>query len=190
MIGACQNSNDEELIKHTQIVNKGMEELIMEKLQRFNAISVETNLLVKQKIDANFYYDNTYFLLNPKNKESDSLIFWRLTKSVQANQYGFHSSLDSNIVFSKDSLRRKTALLFNLNEYTNHLFGSFSYCGVKYGSIPTFDPNDSNKIYLHGTPSEGTELFYLVKYTDQMSEGTLTMLDTTPVWATLTIHPN
>ena len=180
-----QNQYPDYLIEQTRLVNKGLKELLHERISNLVVISLETDILKPVKDDVLFYDKNTWRLINQNWKEPDSLIYWRLTKSSEANKYNFQSTLDSSVVFGTDTLLRRTALLSNLNDYVIHIYQSYSYCGITFGCAPVKDPANPNKIHLYGTPHEYSELNLLVKYADSLSPS---HTDTMTQWGTLILN--
>ena len=182
---SCKNQQAQERLKaHTININKSLEEVISYNTMNFNLAAFESEILNGHKRDLQFYSTNTYSLINKENREPDSLIYWRLTKSQEARKYNFNSTLDSALVFSNDTLARQTALLLNLNEYIRHINSSFSFCGIIFGSTPIIDSKDSSIIKLYGVPPKGSELDILLRHTKSTNK---TKIDTTNLWATLKI---
>lgn len=186
LLSSCkQHQYPEYLVEQTRLVNKGLEELLHERISNIVVISVETEKLKSVKEDVIFYNKNTWHLINRNWKEPDSLAYWILTKSSEANKYNFQSTLDSSVVFGSDTLFRKTALLSNLNDYVLHIYQSYSYCGITFGCSPVKDPSDPNRIDLYGIPHEYSELNLLVKYADSLRPS---YTDTMTSWGTLVIN--
>lgn len=164
LIGCNQNSRDSDLLhKQAQLLNEGMEQLLIDQLSMLTAEAAEHPYGIKPYYkDARFYYDNTYFLINGDSKQPDSLTIWRLTETKQANKYGFTPELDSSLVFGNDSIMRTSALLLNLYNYVNALSRYISICGMDYGLYPEWDKTASTpRINIYGDP-EGTIITGLV----------------------------
>ena len=186
LLTSCkQKQYPDYLIEQTRLVNKGLEELLHERISNIVVISVETEKLKSVKEDVIFYNKNTWHLINRNWKEPDSLVYWRLTKSSEANKYNFRSTLDSSVVFGSDILFRKTALLSNLNDYVLHIYQSYSYCGITFGCASVKDPSEPSKIHLYGTPHEYSELNLLVKHADSVRP---LLTDTMTRWGTLILN--
>lgn len=180
-LGCNKQNMSETQVRHTEVVNQGLEELIYEKLTNLNRITVESgNARLEKTLDeARFYYKNTKYLI----AGPDSIVFWRLTKSQEATKNGFEPKLDSLLVFDGDSLMRKTTSLFNLNNYLNNIYSRFSYCLVTAGVLPIRDQRNSSLIHLYGNPFPLSELD-LIK---EMADLETSAQDTLPLWGTLKI---
>lgn len=186
LLFSCQDSEREEkLKKHAINVNKSLEEVIDYHTMNFHFAANGMERLKDHKKALDFYRKNTYYLIDYTHNEPDSLIYWRLTQTDEARFQDFAPSLDSSLIFSNDTLMRKTELLVNLNNYIRHINSSFSFCAVIYGSTPVVDSRDSNIINLYGIPPVGSELEIFLKYKNNSFPS---YIDTTDLWATLKIH--
>lgn len=182
IILGCKDEGMSEIqLKHTQTVNQGLEELIHEKLNNLNRIAAkgESPRLKECLDEAMFYYKNTKYLI----EDPDSIVYWRLTNTREATRNNFEPKLDSAIVFGADSLMRKSTSLYNLNNYLNNIYRSFSYCVITAGVLPVRDKQDSSLIHLYGKPYPLSELDLIKEMADLESSPA----DTLPLWGTLKI---
>lgn len=155
-VGCKKNDPNHELLqKQALMLNEGMEELLADKVSLLTARGAEhPKVIGKYATDANFYYHNTYKLINASAHATDSLIFWNLVKSDQARKYGFVSQLDSSIIYGTDSIMRVSALLLNLYRYLNEMSRSISISAFDYGVYAEWNKTAvSPTINLYGDPS-------------------------------------
>lgn len=183
-ITACKEySHSEFLQQQIHLVNKGLEELIEEKATKIAFIASESSKMQPINDDLQFYYKNTRLMIEEHASTQDSTRFWRLTKSQESMRYGYKSNLDSDLIFGEDTLIRKTALLNNMYHYLEHIYQSFSYCGIMFGSIPVIDSSKEDVIYFYGKPHAYSELDLMIKHSEYLTN----IPDSLPLWGKLQI---